>query len=311
MDSSATFVSLFVLLLTAKSAVTEMSSENGLFFDAFIGRKMSLPINSTDIHQRTTNVSDKLECIFTCLGFLWCLSVNFNTTAQRDGLYGCGLLSVDRFSHSGSLIEEKSFTHLSIKNPCAEMPCLNGGTCVIQYNREDYACACRPENSGDHCENVLYLNISIRSVAAEDNIPITSCTRSMIQVNNVENCLNGRGHNIVVYNKFGVFQTNTSFDTHDSSSSGQQMKKFLEELPNESIVLIAVWDSGSTYFGDAVNALKSIGATNPNAVSQYRSSWLLVGYKGGSPSWITEKRAERYNGPCFANVKIPIPVDLS
>lgn len=82
------------------------------------------------------------------------------------------------------------------------------------------------------------------------------------------------------------------------------MAYFINSLPDHTVVLISVRDSGNRYVDDAVDALRSLGATEPLKPG-FRKSWLLVGYKGTGerPAWITQRwkpRAEL----SFLSVKV-------
>ncbi|XP_031575059.1 uromodulin-like isoform X2 [Actinia tenebrosa] len=96
-----------------------------------------------DIQQQTTQVPDKMDCVFACVGVPWCRSMNFQTTAHNNGLHVCELLSTDKHTHQKNMTRNDTFIHFSIKNQCIESPCLNGGTCSLQINRHDYHCQCK------------------------------------------------------------------------------------------------------------------------------------------------------------------------
>ena len=79
------------------------------------------------------------------------------------------------------------------------------------------------------------------------------------------------------------------------------MKAFIENQPDNLIVLIAVWDStnpNTTPQIDGVeSALSSLGAVPP-LVPLVREAWLLVGHKGPEkPAWIQQPHSARNMGP--------------
>ena len=79
------------------------------------------------------------------------------------------------------------------------------------------------------------------------------------------------------------------------------MKAFIESLPDNFIVLIAVWDStnpGTMQRIEGVeSALSSLGAVAP-VVPLVREAWLLVGHKGPEkPAWIQQRHGARNEGP--------------
>jgi len=43
------------------------------------------------------------------------------------------------------------FGELIPQNPCQQKPCLNGGECIFQDNRQDYRCNCTGY-TGEHCD---------------------------------------------------------------------------------------------------------------------------------------------------------------
>ena len=96
-----------------------------------------------------------------------------------------------------------------------------------------------------------------------------------------------------------------NFDTYEDSSAGKNMANFIESLPTDTVVLIAVKDSGEKFVDDAANALKSLGATNPLKPG-HRGSWLLVGHKGNGekPSWIRQEQRARSRGPSYITVRV-------
>jgi hypothetical protein len=113
---------VFVLLLNVyHSTSTEQNNhdhvdpDKGFLFDNFPGYILDLPIDAKDVHQRTTKVSNKMDCVFACVGIPWCRSVNFKTTAQKNGLHICELISSDKHKHKKHLKQDGAFTHLSIK----------------------------------------------------------------------------------------------------------------------------------------------------------------------------------------------------
>lgn len=79
------------------------------------------------------------------------------------------------------------------------------------------------------------------------------------------------------------------------------MKAFIESLPDNLIVLIAVWDSSDPSTIQQIDgvdsALSSLGAVAP-LLPQVREAWLLVGYKGPEkPAWIQQRHGARNKGP--------------
>ena len=78
------------------------------------------------------------------------------------------------------------------------------------------------------------------------------------------------------------------------------MKAFIENLPDNLIVLIAVYDSTNPdtiqRIHGAESALSSLGAVAP-VVPLVREAWLLVGHKGPEkPVWIQQRHGARNMG---------------
>ena len=63
-----------------------------------------------------------------------------------------------------------------------------------------------------------------------------------IKVNGVEYCPKKLGHNVVVLDPAGHFVTSRSFDT-TTREGGTAMGKFLDDLPEDHIVLIATQET--------------------------------------------------------------------
>ena len=41
---------------------------------------------------------------------------------------------------------------LCLQTPCSDSPCVNGGTCIALYHRDDFKCNCPPRFEGKYCE---------------------------------------------------------------------------------------------------------------------------------------------------------------
>ena len=72
--------------------------------------------------------------------------------------------------------------------------------------------------------------------------------QASIVVNGTEYCPKRRGHNIVVLDEIGNVVATRTFDTQDPSE-GMAMAKFLDEIPDEHIALIAVQDTTGMAYG--------------------------------------------------------------
>ena len=88
------------------------------------------------------------------------------------------------------------------------------------------------------------------------------------------------------------------------------MKAFIESLPDNLIVLIAVYDSAQADIMQQIegveSALSSLGAVAP-VLPKKREAWLLVGHKGPEkPAWIQQGHGARNMGPVMLSTEIPL-----
>ncbi|XP_028514229.1 EGF-like repeat and discoidin I-like domain-containing protein 3 isoform X2 [Exaiptasia diaphana] len=102
--------------------------------------------------KKTKYVKDNMDCVFECMGVHWCRSINFKIAPRSNGLHVCQLLSSEQFAGKQYMGPNEAYNHYSVKNPCQETPCRNGGKCVFQENRQHYHCECREGFDGENCE---------------------------------------------------------------------------------------------------------------------------------------------------------------
>lgn len=104
-----------------------------------------------------------------------------------------------------------------------------------------------------------------------------------------------------------------SFDYHGSSTADDELGKFLDGLPKNVIVLVAVKDEAGLGNGAAEkdkkgahSQLLSLGAPSPVSFG-WRTSWALVGYKGPHEDvdWIRHAQALEFQGPSEIVAQIP------
>ncbi|KAL9972050.1 hypothetical protein ACROYT_G018289 [Oculina patagonica] len=254
-------------------------------------------------------VQEIRECGKLCVDHVSCYS--FNLAAFRDNVERkilCQLLQSDKYNTSSMFGPSPIFHHFSIKSPCSSDPCVNGATCVAEYENNDYQCACAPGYVGKHCE-IAFLNISIRS-EGNDDPGKTASGVAYIFVNGKDYSPQGRGHNVVTVDaETGAVLGAKSFDTYADPNSGENLRDHLNAINGNKIVLVAIQDVGSTYVTPAVDALRRLGATDPiqaASVGDYRSSFALVGYAQSNKPywWIVQEQNERYKGPSEISVTI-------
>lgn len=89
------------------------------------------------------------------------------------------------------------------------------------------------------------VQFEVHSEAADDQ---SWRGKSSIKVNGVEYCPRKRGHNVVVLDEVGSVVQVQAFDT-TSKTGGIEFAKFLDDIPEEHVALIAVQDTtGTTVF---------------------------------------------------------------
>lgn len=98
------------------------------------------------------------------------------------------------------------------------------------------------------------------------------------------------------------------FDAKASSSEGTKLRDFIQNLPNNVILLMAVQETGNanSNLNDAVAAMMGVGV-NDTAILDNESFGAVL-YKGpGSQPWIKESKNTVGNGPSFVTTSIAIP----
>ena len=125
--------------------------------------------------------------------------------------------------------------------------------------------------------------------------------------------IQGRGYNVVVLNRGGSFIDSVVFDTHASSTADDELGAYIDGLPENIIVLMAVADEATrgnhASEDDKMGAnleLLSLGVKHPRPPG-YRASWAFVGYKGphDDVDWIRQVQAPTYEGPSEISIQIP------
>ncbi|KAK3704830.1 hypothetical protein QZH41_005032 [Actinostola sp. cb2023] len=149
------------------------------------------------------------------------------------------------------------------------------------------------------------IKIAIIAEGADDP---NATGRTSIKVNGVERSPLQRGHNVVILDNAGHFIMATHFDTADSSKGeGVKMARFIENLPQERMVLMATQGTTGTDVNDAKGALQTLGATG-NPHPGFHASWAFVGYTGPeSVKWAKTVTQSRYKGPTIINEMITTP----
>ncbi|XP_031565171.1 uncharacterized protein LOC116300432 [Actinia tenebrosa] len=99
-----------------------------------------------------------------------CASVNFAANSNVDQKFLCQLLKIDGGIKLKSPTQQSTEYHHYYKNPCADNPCQNSGTCYIT-DKYDFNCACSEPYSGKLCEKVSWIRVSQEPLCfgAKDN----------------------------------------------------------------------------------------------------------------------------------------------
>ena len=161
-------------------------------------------------------------------------------------------------------------------------------------------------------KTVAVVDVSIESQGCEDpgRFPVI-CGRGKIFVRGIDRSLHGRGFNFVVVDKVtGKFESAAAFDTNGNPKASSDMKRFIDEIKEGMIVLVAVQDEAFTKLTDeGQKALESLGAVNPASIG-YRGSFALVGVKGRvRRNWMLQVLNTRGLGPSKLKASIPLHRD--
>ncbi|XP_066555686.1 protein FAM3B isoform X2 [Amia ocellicauda] len=141
------------------------------------------------------------------------------------------------------------------------------------------------------------------------------CFKDEIIMGEGKDCT-GRGINIAAFDaSSGKVFGCKSFDMWEGDNSGI-MVKFLREIPNVSIILMASYDDASTKLSEEVKEeIKKLGSVEIQNID-FRSSWVFVGSKGFSlPTDLqrekinhSDKSMDKYVGwPAEVQIKGCIP----
>ncbi|XP_044165741.1 uncharacterized protein LOC114963329 isoform X1 [Acropora millepora] len=157
--------------------------------------------------------------------------------------------------------------------------------------------------------SVTFLDMLVRSEGCDDpGKPPNSCGNAKILVSGKDYSLHKRGHNIVVVDATsGIVLDKRNYDTHGVSSSGYQMRDYLNSINGEDkIILISTQDDATHYWHPAKAALIKLGVTEP-ILKPFRGSFAFVGYAGvNKPSWIAQEQRARGQGPSVIHLRIPL-----
>ncbi|EDO32677.1 predicted protein [Nematostella vectensis] len=239
---------------------------------------------------QTLSVSNEDEYFTECEDSSQCVTINLVNLR-------CDLNSASHLSHPEDFLPDTNARYAVVK-PLT--------ICSNTFCSENYACAMNVDGRSYRCEEIP-LNIYVKAAAFDDPGGVK---QSMISINNRTFALKGtesfhRGHNFVVVRCDGSLVSNQTFDTHFDSHASTNLVNYLQGLPNDVIVTLAVKDEGSTQLrADAINALHTIiHIQSPSMV--FRESMAFIGYKGATiPSWQIGTKKSSGEGPSVVTARI-------
>ena len=113
-----------------------------------------------------------------------------------------------------------------------------------------------------------------------------------------------RGHGVVVLeNKFGTLLQNDSFDTWNSQREGERFLQFVSGIPQDSIIIISVYDSGNSYSDFVHEYLRKVGVTEH---LKFREPMIFVGSSNGIRKWTYFRIFDRNPGGSEQKLTIPL-----
>ncbi|XP_048588269.1 uncharacterized protein LOC5517231 isoform X4 [Nematostella vectensis] len=245
---------------------------------------------------KSVYVADAFECSARCMAEANCSSVNYH-----DGKAPMNLCEM--IADTGQQLTTKASAHARmtrIENLCERDSCSASAKCHVVYGLETPSCECPAGFTGRDCELPKTMKIVVRSEG--DNDPGQIGSHGIVDGKDFS--VNQRGHNVASFTMAGSLISKTCFDTYGDPSAGAKMRDYITALPDNTLILIAIRDTGNSYVTDAHEALRSIGAKDP-LTPAFRASWWLIGHKGGSRDWVKQGGADQFKGPSGGNTSIP------
>ncbi|KAI8515657.1 hypothetical protein Bbelb_064700 [Branchiostoma belcheri] len=158
-----------------------------------------------------------------------------------------------------------------------------------------------------HDDNMEFLEVIIQSAGWQE---IQQGHTTYIEVDGVR-----FGDNYVSYGFLvisvdaltGAVLQEMTFDTHSQTEADVAMANFIRnDIPQNSIVLVATRDEPGEYATESLVALKEIGAQEP-VDPGYGGNFALVGFKGVVwPTWIKQVNLPSGQGPAQIYTRIPL-----
>ncbi|EDO45243.1 predicted protein [Nematostella vectensis] len=249
---------------------------------------------------KSVYVVDAFECSARCMAEANCSSVNYHDGKAPMNL--CEMIAT-----TGQQLTTKASAHARmtrIENLCERDSCSARAKCHVVYGQETPSCECPAGFTGRDCELPKTMKIVVRSECTDDPGKIGSHGIALMQVDGKDFSINQRGHHVASFTMAGTLISKTCFDTYTVPSAGAEMRDYITALPVNTLILIAIRDTGNSFVTDAHAALRSIGAKDP-LTPAFRASWWLIGHKGGSRDWVKQGGADQFKGPSGGNTSIP------
>lgn len=138
--------------------------------------------------------------------------------------------------------------------------------------------------------------VQVRSAGLVDG------NQALFFLNSEEIYRGNRGHNLVALDGVtGQVLVKRNFDTYGSQAQSDSLAAFLQRLPNQTIVLLAVADDGSSSLtANAKNAIIALGGSNAGQL-KFRDSYALIARKGGSADQAIEMWRSQGQGAARAD----------
>ncbi|XP_048580383.1 uncharacterized protein LOC125561118 [Nematostella vectensis] len=225
----------------------------------------------------TTPAASMKGCKEICTRNSSCFSINYNRKRSQCELNGATHFAFPENFQPGTAPD----VHHAVVKPVA--------SCSNNFCSSHLRCKMR---EGGKAYNCGYPEIYVKGAAMTGPL-----TQGVIIVDGLtfyfpmleDGKHKSRGHNFVAVNCSNhAFISKATIDTHGDHQAGTKIVNYINALPNDVMVAIAVVDEGSKYLtSSARNAISTLGAPSPYL--SYRQTYAFVGYKGGpKPAWIKQ-----------------------
>ncbi|XP_048576134.1 uncharacterized protein LOC116616558 isoform X2 [Nematostella vectensis] len=234
-----------------------------------------IPNSMLQGHVIDTITTTEEVCRMTCKSNSTCYSINYIRQKSRCELSGATHFAFPAHFTPGAA----PGAYYAIVKPltnCSNNLCSSGMACMMREGGKAYRCVHQDQ-------------IYVRSSELTGEIRLDGISFHLVKI--VDGIYINRGHNFVSFDcASNHIISNATFDTHGDSSAGSKIVNYINGLPNDVMVAIAVVDDGSQYLSSAARAaISSLGATS--TFLSLRQTYAFIGYKGHTkPLWIKEAK---------------------